>query len=278
MLLNKSAVAAGVFSVLCWSSLPVIMKLGLESLPITYFLLLRFATASVFCLAITRFEVSQFAQISLSRWLLLSAILTTNFILQAIAIHEIPATWYIAVFSLSPLISLLCLRSKINSISAIGIGLAILGTLIFALSSDQLNFLSWSGILALFGGMITWALYVPLVQPFQNIFDDRQVTAITSFLSLIPISLLWLIQGAPMHVLSAQGILAIGILGIIVPLAYWTFLYSIRHIPVFGISSQYLEPIFGFALAVLVLGESFHFLQALGGLIILSALSIIRPA
>jgi drug/metabolite transporter (DMT)-like permease len=277
MVLNRgSAFLAGIFSVLCWASIPVVMKLGLEIVPLTYFLFLRFLVASVFCLMVTRIDFVKCTKLSLRQWAFLSVLLAANFILQAIAIREIPATLYIAIFSLSPLISLLCVRASINSKSAVGIVLALVGTLVFALSSGQLEGLHWKGLPALLGGMMTWALYVPSVQSFQKIFTDRQVSAITSCVSFIPVTLLWLIEGAPVAKLSPQGYLAIAIVGLLVPIAYWAFLYSVRHLPVFGISSQYLEPVFGFAFAVFILGETLTFSQVIGGFVILSGVALMH--
>lgn len=278
MLLSRwPAFAAGVFAVLCWSCLPVAMKLGMKDLPLTYFLFLRFAISTAFCLSITRIDFKRCEGLPLSCWAILSAILAANFILQAFAIQEIPATWYIAIFSLSPLISLIGVRARLTSVSTLGIALAFVGTSVFSIFSDQLTSLSWKGLLALLAGMITWALYVPAVRPFQDRFSDRQVMAITSCLSLLPVSFLWIVQGAPVAPLSFHGYATVVALGFLVPLAYWSFLYSVRLAPVFGISIQYLEPVFGFAFAVFALGEALTHPQLLGGLAILAGIALIRP-
>ncbi|NJL25241.1 MAG: DMT family transporter [Calothrix sp. SM1_5_4] len=196
--------------------------------------------------------------------------------LQAYAIHEIPATWYIAIFSLSPLLTLFFLRVRLNRPSVLGIGIALMGTILFVAFSAEFRSISFRGILALFGGMVTWALYVPSAKTFQEVFCDRQVTAITSLLSLISVSILWICNGVPVVPFSAQSFLVIAVAGGLVPLAYWAFLFSVRAVPVFGITSQYLEPVIGFAFAVVILGESLTFMQLIGGAVTFSGVALIQ--
>jgi drug/metabolite transporter (DMT)-like permease len=78
MFLDKStrfAAAAGIFAILIWSALPVIIKVGLQQLPLTYFLFLRFLLSGVGSWTFVRIRPLHLKKVPLRQWLYLAGLL-----------------------------------------------------------------------------------------------------------------------------------------------------------------------------------------------------------
>lgn len=112
----------------------------------------------------------------------------------------------------------------------------------------------------------------------QQVFSDVEVTALTSFVGLGSAVLSLSVTGFDNLNFQTVGLISSGILGIIFPLAYYLFSVAIRHKPAFGVISQYLEPVFGVAIAYIFLGEGLQSFQILGGTLILASMGYLTKS
>jgi len=266
---------AGLTSILIWAAIPVVVKLTLEGLDVSYYIFLRFAVGFLIFVWWTPAVFRRFHRVPLKYWLALSADLAANYYFQTRAMEGLPASWYIVIFALNPILALMFLRIRWTRSLAIGVGLATLGTLLFLRSSELTVVASPWLYVYLTIGMLTWVIYTVLVVAFQKVYSDLDITAVTHLLSFIALGAVWVAKGAVIEPVSLKTWMGVLFLGAFTPLAYVLFFYALRHLPTFGIVSQYLEPVFGVGFSVLVFHESIGLFQAIGaGLIIVATVSV----
>jgi len=147
--------------------------------------------------------------------------------------------------------------------------LAVMGSLVLLSSGDDIM-IRWDGVLFAFGAGLSYVIYTVTVRELTQIHEPEAVVAVTFALGallLLPL----LITGDLSPVFSINGLLIVLHLGIIATgLSYILFGYGVRIVPVSMTATLTLmEPLTAATLGILVLGEPFGLLQALGmGLII----------
>lgn len=266
---------AGTISVFIWALLPIIIKSSFQEIPVSFFLILRFSFATVF-MGILMWKLwREILKFSWSQHLQFIFILGANYSLQSLAIKDLPVSWYIIIFALNPLLTLLLMKIKWNHHLILSIFLGLSGVSLFIFKDLQnLNSLPLKSFLYLFGGMLTWVLYTLKAKSAQKIISDSGLTLYTQFISFIACLIVWLLDSTPTISLSNLSLISFGSIllsGIGVPLAYYLYLYSLRRTPVFCQMSQYLELIFGLIFSWVLYQENFHEFKILGtGLIIMS--------
>ncbi len=266
---------AGTISVFIWALLPIIIKSSFQEIPVSFFLILRFSFATVF-MGILMWKLwREILKFSWSQHLQFIFILGANYSLQSLAIKDLPVSWYIIIFALNPLLTLLLMKIKWNHHLILSIFLGLSGVSFFIFKDLQnLNSLPLKSFLYLFGGMLTWVLYTLKAKSAQKIISDSGLTLYTQFISFIACLIVWLLDSTPTISLSNLSLISLGSIllsGIGVPLAYYLYLYSLRRTPVFCQMSQYLELIFGLIFSWVLYQENFHEFKILGtGLIVIS--------
>lgn len=266
---------AGTISVFIWALLPIIIKSSFQEIPVSFFLILRFSFATVF-MGILMWKLwREILKFSWSQHLQFIFILGANYSLQSLAIKDLPVSWYIIIFALNPLLTLLLMKIKWNHHLILSIFLGLSGVSFFIFKDLQnLNSLPLKSFLYLFGGMLTWVLYTLKAKSAQKIISDSGLTLYTQFISFIACLIVWLLDSTPTISLSNLSLISLGSIllsGIGVPLAYYLYLYSLRRTPVFCQMSQYLELFFGLIFSWVLYQENFHEFKILGtGLIVIS--------
>jgi len=263
-------ILAGSGSVLIWSLAPLVIKRGVEGLPILFYLFFRFLLSTTLLLPWARSVFARRRSLPARDWLLLTLILGANYSLQTWALEGLPASWYIAVFSLHPLLALAGLRVRFSAALGAAIALSIAGAGLFVGMANVADPPSLGAWLALFGGMLTWVLYTLVIRRFQRVYSDVEVTALTTFLSFVFFAAAWAATGFAFVGLTEAHFAAIGGAGLLLPVAFFLFSVSLRETPVFCVMSQYLEPVIGLLGAVIFLGEGMTPAQVGGGLLILA--------
>jgi drug/metabolite transporter (DMT)-like permease len=272
---NIKSILAGTLAVFLWAAIPALVKTGTTEENLSLLLVARFLISSLIFLPLLKRVCSKISQIPIRHSVLLAVILGANYYFQGLAMHLVPASWYVVIFSLNPIIAVFLLKIPLNTRKWIGFGLAFLGTALFTMG--QMESAPVKALIFITIGMLTWVLYTQSIQKFQAVFNDVESSAVTQFFSLIACSLIWLGHGFPVQNLGTAEWSSLAILGLTTPLAYYCFSYCLRKTPAFGVVSQYLEPVFGVLIGVIFFHETLGVPQILGAsAIVLGSLQVER--
>jgi drug/metabolite transporter (DMT)-like permease len=206
-------------------------------------------------------------------------IITTHFIIQAVALNYTSATktgWIIAVTPLATaVLSVLLLREKIGNRETIGIALASAG-IVLLVSNGELTSLGWlksAGDWLILASAHTWALYTIVTRDVSRSRNPLTVTVVV-FAPLALACLGYLLfseRASALASLPAAAIGALLFLGVPGTLAQWFWQIGVAKI---GVTRAgiflYLEPIATAALAVPLLREPFTFFTAAGGALVIA--------
>ncbi|MGZ3772560.1 MAG: DMT family transporter [Pseudobdellovibrionaceae bacterium] len=263
---------AAISSVLIWSIAPVIMKFGLSSMELPFLLIIRFTVSSLVFLPLIGNVFRKAHRLSLWKWAIFFGIISVIYYLQMAALKSFPVSWYLIVFALNPLLTLVFNKTKFSKRLFISLGFAIFGSTLFLKVSELKVSIPLEGWIYMIGGMFAWVAYTVLLPKLQQVYDDVEITALTSFVGFIAAIFIFAASGKNHFNFNMPGTVSSISLGILFPLAYYLFSVAIRHKPTFGIVCQYLEPVFGIAIAVIVLGENLQWIQVLGGTMIVGSM------
>jgi drug/metabolite transporter (DMT)-like permease len=123
--------AAGLLAIAIWAAIPSVVKVALQGTDISLFLLLRFMVpAPCFLLSLSRLRKKLMPGDG-RRFVALGLVLGLNYTLQTHAMNGLPASWYIVIFSLSPIISLMVLKTRLSRTVSMLVATAVVGTLLF---------------------------------------------------------------------------------------------------------------------------------------------------
>jgi drug/metabolite transporter (DMT)-like permease len=259
---NIRSILAGTLAVFLWAAIPALVKTGTTQDNLSFLLVMRFLISSLIFLPFLKKVCSKLFQIPKKQLAILAVILGANYYFQGLAMHLVPASWYVVIFSLNPIIAILLLKIPLTSRKWIGFSLAFIGTLLFTIG--QMESAPWLALIYITIGMLTWVLYTQTIQKFQTVFNDIESSAVTQFFSLIACAMIWFGHGLPTEELGAAQWTSLAVLGLTTPLAYYCFSFCLRKTPAFGVISQYLEPVFGVLIGVLFFHETLAWPQILG--------------
>jgi drug/metabolite transporter (DMT)-like permease len=268
--MKMTSVMAGVAAVMIWSLIPAFVKIGSHGDDLAFLLVGRFLIASMMFLGSIKEIINSFSKIPTINWVLLSFILGANYYFQGRAMEALPASWYLIIFALNPIIALFLMKSTWTTRLILGLTMSIAGTLLFVNSFDLGPKVNPAIFIFMFLGMLTWVLYTVQIRNFQRVYSDVQITALTQFVSLGAVSLIWMLQGFHVSTFSNNEVLSVLALGITTPIAYYLFSYCLRHTPVFGVVSQYLEPVFGIIVGTCFFGETLTAQSLIGAAVIVT--------
>ncbi len=258
---------AGILAVIIWAAIPALVKFGSTSNNLSFLLLLRFLIASLLFLPVSLAIWKKIKKLDVPLLITISLVLGANFYFQGLAMQDLPASWYVVIFSLNPIFALIGLKTKLTRKLIANVLMMFFGTLLFIDFQQVINNHLSISLLYVFIGMLTWVFYTFLLARIQNKFSDIESTGVTQQLALIACLLIWLIKGFPIGFSDSQ-IPSVIILGLLTPAAYFLFSYCLRRTPTFGVLSQYLEPVFGVLIGFLFLNESLSAVQAMGAILI----------
>jgi drug/metabolite transporter (DMT)-like permease len=265
---NTGAILAGLFAVIIWAAIPSLVKIGSSSDNFMQFLVLRFALALIFFIPLIPTLIRKSFRIEGWRLAALGGILAANYYFQTIAMQGLPASWYVVIFSLNPLLALIALRVRVGQRLIRAVSLSLIGTLLFVQSDDLSSLTNIWTVSSLIAGMLTWVTYTVLIADMQKVFTDIEATGLTQIMAFTSLSLLWAAHGFPGQPVSSIPWTPVVILGLSTPLAFFGFNYCLRRVPTFCVLSQYLEPVVGVGLGVFLFKEHLSVLQICGAVAI----------
>jgi len=259
----------GLTAVLIWAAIPAFVKIGSTTESLAFLLVCRFFIASLIFLPRIISILKKMTQINLNLWIGLIFILGANYYFQGLAMIELPVSWYLIIFCLNPILSLIFIGLEINKKTLISVGLSVLGTLLFVKFDEISKMQSLRPFIYITIGMLTWVAYTVVIKKFQVAFNNVETTAITQFVSFFSCVGIWIIDGTKIAALNSTQTLSILILGITTPIAYYGFNACLRKVPRFSIISQYLEPVFGVLIGLIFFQEFLSWAQYVGAALII---------
>jgi len=275
---NHQAYIAALFAVFIWGAFPALMKDALTFTSVDEVLTLRFLVSTLLFLIIIPRTLSKLRQIRVGSLMMFVVASITVFYSQAYALSEVPASWYVAVFTFVPIIFIFISREPLNSTGKMGSLIAIAGMCIFFLSMRHMADMTIWHIVLLIISMLAWVGYSLSTKQLHHHLQDLEIVALTSLVGLLSSLLIWKAHGFhPEHIPFSGMVLCLSA-GIILPLALIAYSFSLRFKPVFAVFSQYLEPVIGFIISAIFLGESMHFLQYTAAMIVIAGTVLVGMA
>lgn len=279
MFLSNLSFLYGTMACFLWGVAPIIMKIvvsGEQSLSPTATVFWRFFFSAVLSTpwlpALWRKR-----QYLFSYKLLLAPLgLLFTFIIQVYALQKVPASLYVLVFGLTPLLSIF---TEKNSVEIKYIGLlacAFIGIIIFSDFKISDLHTQGSGVFFLFVSLLGWMGSLWLMSKTPKVITSFEYTAFTQILSVFLFLPIYFIkQEGQVFLIDFLSGAAIFSVSIVLMLAMILFHYGMTKFPSMTILTQFLEPIFGVGLAVNYLNDKFGPNQLYGTAIIMGALVFI---
>ena len=253
---------AGIAAIFLWALIPIIFKAGVAEYDASTLFLARFLFSLILFIPLFfRSKILLELRKEPLSSLKIGIALFICYYFFSCALTLMSASAYIIIYSLNPVISLLFLKVKLNSRLVVSIALGVLG-IIVSLGNSSLNLsASLKGICYIVLGMTSWAVYTKLLIDSHKTYTDLENSFLTHFISFFVAAAWWMSNKMPS---PPQSITFYGLafaFAIISPLAYFCFSYALRIAPVFGILSQFLDPVVSLFLAVLFLQEKMNMYQ-----------------
>lgn len=105
---------AGILAVIIWAAIPALVKFGSTSSNLSFLLLLRFLIASLLFLPVSVAIWKKIKKSDVPLLITISLVLGANFYFQGLAMQDLPASWYVVIFSLNPIFALIGLKTKLT--------------------------------------------------------------------------------------------------------------------------------------------------------------------
>lgn len=265
---SKSYLAA-LFAVFIWGVFPALIKGTLELTSVEQLLTLRFGCSVLLFIFILPRLIKKIAHIPLPPLMGFILVGIVVFYSQTYALKEVPASWYIAIFTFVPILFLAIYREPLNGLGKLGSLFAIIGMSIFFMSLDHAKAMNLWNILLIIISMLSWVAYSVAAKKLHAYLKDTELVALSSLVGFLASLILWYFQGFQGQSLSLSSLSLCVLAGVLLPAALVAYSYSLRLKPVFAMFSQYLEPIFGLIVAALLLGEYMHFLQYIAAVVVI---------
>lgn len=252
-----------------WAALPTLTKMTLHDMSLPTFLMLRFCASSILLLYFFKSILRKILKISWINWFLFSAVITVMFISQTYAIQEIPVSEYVIIFTLAPIIMILCLRYYLAWPAIVGILISIVCLFWFLTSSSKNNVFQLLPCIAVITGMLSWVFYSLLIRRFQNVYNDGEITALTSYIGAIIYINIFMVENHSIIYPDAKSISLAVLTGIFSAVAFFCYSYGMRYLPKFSVFGQYIEPIISVVIASFFLGNMLSGEQYVAGVCVL---------
>lgn len=252
---------AALFAVFIWGAFPALIKGALQFASVEQLLTLRFLVSTLIFITIFPSAFKKIRQISFAQSITFIVSVIVVFYSQTYALDEVPASWYVAVFTFVPIIFMLIYREPLSVMGLIGSVFAVIGMLIFFISMrHEAGMIFWKIILLLIS-MLAWVGYSIVAKQLHRQLQDLELVALTSLVGFISSISIWSAHGFHAQSIPLPGLGLCALAGVVLPLALVAYSFSLRFKPVFAVYSQYLEPVIGLIVAALFLGEMMGILQ-----------------
>jgi drug/metabolite transporter (DMT)-like permease len=187
------------------------------------------------------------------------------------------------VFGSTPIfVGLLALTLRLERLQRsfwIGAALTVLGVILVALGAGSGANAGYSGILLGTGTALTWALYTIAIAPLMRTYSPYRISALVLAAGWVPLALVSIPQVSSQHFAFGWKVwLGFGY-AVIGPL-FLTNILWFTAVDIVGASRatlfNNLQPFFGVLFAILILSESLHLAEIVGGVLIFAGIVLER--
>jgi len=263
-------------------STAALVKFAVLQFPPVFLVFIRALFSSLLLLPFFLKERSNFKKDKISMLILGGLLITANGLLFAFGIQYTSVIAgqliYVPTALIVAILGWIFLKEKIGSNQVVGLALTILGIAILYYGSistkDKLSFGSPFGNSLIILGLLCWSGFVVISKKLSKVYTPLQITFF-SFLTAIPISLIFLPLEFYNHSISNLNVTTAGILAvaslIIFSTVLYFFLYQIVINKTSAFSSSlilYLQAIIAAIIGVIFFDEKLTFLLFVGALLI----------
>jgi drug/metabolite transporter (DMT)-like permease len=265
-------------AVLLWALNITVTKYMLEHgwLPLAYATIRYFAAISIFWLYTWRREGS--FRIARADWKYVGIAAAMIFLNQLCFVYSLEfahASTVSLLFGSCPmfvgLISIAFLHAHLQGSFWIGAGLTFVGVALIAVGAGGGLVSGWKGDLLAIALAVTWAAYTVAIAPLMRRYSPYRISAVVLALGWVPLALVSIPQVARQD-FSFSGTVWLGfVYAVIGPLFLTNILWftAVDRVgaPRAAIFNN-IQPFFGVLFALLILSESIHGLEIVGGALI----------
>ncbi|WP_336358563.1 DMT family transporter [Haloarcula sp. CGMCC 1.6347] len=285
-------VLAPLLAAVLWGGMYVVSKWGFGAIPPVTLGFLRVAIGAVLLVAVVKSTVATRSP-TRADWrgfVGLGALVTATIVTQFVGTNLTTASQGSLLTVATPVAALLLaavvVDERLTRAKAIGVGLAIAGTVLVVVDSGLDGTLDPAGVLALLGAGVAWAAYTvwgkPLVARFSALETATYATVTaTPMLAVLSAGELWLL-GRPISSLPTDPAVlgAVAYLGVFATAAAWYLWYKgLEYVDAGTVSVLFVaQPLVGTALGAALLGERVGPWFLVGGSLLLAAVVVVGRA
>lgn len=269
-------------------SVSAVSKISLIEIPQLSFALLRFLFAAIVLLPFI-IKRKEFFVKNLKRTILVSLLVTANAILFIFGVERTTASISQILYGGTPLIvgifSFLLLKEKINSKKLCGMIIGFIGVLIIISLPALSNGAQFNGDLLgnfiILLAVFSFALYSVLSKSLQKEYTPIEITTFfvltTLFVQILLVPLDLIQNQNWWNNISQKSILGVAYVGILgTSVTYLIYQHIIKNSTPFVASMiLYLQPVFGFLWASVLLGEKITLEFIIGAILILVGVALV---
>lgn len=268
------AIAAGIIAVFLWALAPGLIKTGMNAHNFSWFLLMRYVFSTLIIISVLPHVIRKASQLKISYWVATCISIVIHNGMQVFCLQQISIFWYTLMFSLTPVLTVFFFEKPSWYVFSC-FCLAILGTVIILDPSGLPIVPNYQYIFALVLCVLSWVVLTVLLKKIHQFYNDIETTFILNFSNLVSAMVIWGLNAFPVEAFSHNESIGLTALVISSPIALWLFSYAIRQNPLFGISAQYLEIIFGIFISTLIYNEVINSSGWIGGSIIVLSIVLL---
>ena len=273
-------------AVLLWALNITVTKYVLEHgwLPLAYATIRYFAAIAIFWIY-TLWREGSF-RIARSDWVFVGIAATMIFVNQLCFVYSLEfahASTVSLLFASCPmfvgLISIALLRSNLQGSFWIGAGLTFAGVALIAASAGGGLVSGWKGDLLAVALAVTWAAYTIAIAPLMQRYSPFRISALVLALGWAPLALVSIPQVAQQD-FSFSGTVWLGFAYAVIGPLFLTNILWFTAVDRVGAPRasifNNIQPFFGVLFALLILSESLHGLEIVGGVLIFAGIYLER--
>jgi drug/metabolite transporter (DMT)-like permease len=268
-----------IIAILIWSISFVVTKIALTTFPPFGLGLVRFGLAGflIGLYLMTRKKINKPPLRDLKKFALSGFLgITVYFSLENLGVKYSTTSDAALIVASYPAINLLFealfLRAKFSIKSFIGVGLAVVGVYMLVSINQYSEAIDrlFGDVLLILAGII-WACYNFITRSVVSTYSMSTITFyqfIAGALGFLPLSLFEIKQWS---IPTTESLAATIFLGVFCSLlAFYLYAYGLRNVPSStAVMLMNLVPVIGVFFSVLILNEDLHFIQLIGGIIII---------
>jgi drug/metabolite transporter (DMT)-like permease len=177
------------------------------------------------------------------------------------------------------LISIVVLQAELGRSFWIGAGLTFAGVALIAAGAGGGLVSGWRGVLLAIALAVTWAAYTIAIAPLMQRYSPYRISAVVLALGWAPLALVSIPQVSRQH-FAFSGSVWIGFAYAVIGPLFLTNILWFTSVDRVGAARasifNNMQPFFGVLFALLILSESLHPLEIVGGVLIFAGIYLER--